>query len=326
MLPSGGQAAFFLPSAVPLARLLSSASLRSLPHFRMGPALQVFFSRLSSSVILWGVCSATMYWAYEPGFWLLLSGLILRSLWEFFRMLAHAKLPHFPKTGLLLGALLCLGSLWTASRWGCESAMRFESLALTLCVLWIFTRQMARTSQEPLPAAAIAYTLLGVVYIPFLGSFTTKLLYITPPTGTGEITGHFYLLFLVLVTKFSDCGAYLVGSLFGKHRMIPHISPKKTWEGFVGALLLSVVGSLALLKIFPTRLPLISLTHGVVLGLLLSVIAVVGDLAESIIKRSTTTKDSGHFLPGIGGAMDLIDSLLFTGPVFYLYLRLILGA
>ena len=292
----------------------------------MGPALQVFFSRLSSSVILWGVCSATMFWAYEPGFWLLLAGLILRGLSEFFRMLSHAKLPHFPKTGMLLGAALCLGSLWTASRSGCQAAMQFESLTLTLSVLWVFARQMARTAPEPLPAASIAYTLLGVVYIPFLASFTTKLLYITPQTGTGAITGHFYLLFLVLVTKFSDCGAYLVGSLFGKHRMIPHISPKKTWEGFGGALLLSVAGSLALLKIFPTRLALISPAHGIILGLLLSVVAVIGDLAESIIKRSTTTKDSGHFLPGIGGAMDLIDSLLFTGPVFYLYLRLILGA
>ncbi len=137
------------------------------------------------------------------------------------------------------------------------------------------------------------------------------------------MTGQFYCLYLIAVTKFSDMGAYLVGSMIGRHQMIPHISPKKTWEGFCGALLLSTFASVGLIKLMPTELSALNLTDGVVLGLSLGFAAVVGDLAESIIKRSTGVKDSGRFLPGIGGALDLIDSILFTAPLLYFYLRLV---
>ena len=107
--------------------------------------------------------------------------------------------------------------------------------------------------------------------------------------------------------------------------MIPHISPKKTWEGFFGALGLSLLASLGLLWLMPGHLSMLNWTHATLLGLLLGFAAVVGDLAESIIKRSTGVKDSGNFLPGIGGALDLIDSLLFTAPLLFFYLRLVIG-
>jgi phosphatidate cytidylyltransferase len=129
---------------------------------------------------------------------------------------------------------------------------------------------------------------------------------------------------LIVVTKFSDMGAYLVGSIIGRHQMIPHISPKKTWEGFCGALGLSLFASLALFRLMPGHLSMLNWTHAIVLGLILGFAAVVGDLAESIIKRSTGVKDSGNFLPGIGGALDLIDSLLFTAPLLFFYLRLVI--
>ncbi len=138
----------------------------------------------------------------------------------------------------------------------------------------------------------------------------------------GLLTGHFYLLYLAAVTKFSDCGAYLLGSLIGKHPMIPHVSPKKTWEGFAGALLLPAFASWLLFRLMPEQLSLIfSSERAILLGLCLAIVAVVGDLAESVVKRATGVKDSGHFIPGIGGALDLVDSLLFTGPLLYLYLR-----
>ena len=106
--------------------------------------------------------------------------------------------------------------------------------------------------------------------------------------------------------------------------MIPHISPKKTWEGFFGALAFSLLASWGMWKLMPGHLSALSLTHAVVLGLLLGFAAVIGDLAESIIKRSTGVKDSGSFLPGIGGALDLVDSLLFTAPLLFFYLRLVI--
>jgi phosphatidate cytidylyltransferase len=104
--------------------------------------------------------------------------------------------------------------------------------------------------------------------------------------------------------------------------MIPHISPGKTWEGFAGALVFSTGGSFALWWLLGPKLSLLRPLDALVLGLGLSLGAVVGDLAESILKRSLDLKDSGRLLPGIGGSLDLIDSVLFTAPLLYYYLRL----
>jgi phosphatidate cytidylyltransferase len=290
----------------------------------MGVALQTFFARASSSLALWGVCAATMYWAYEPGLWVLIAGLLLRGLFEFYQMLGTTRLPHFRQTGMLLGAVLTLGALYIGRKHGPEAAFQFESAALLVSVLLVFVRQIFCTTptKNEMPVATVAYTLLGLVYIAYLGSITANLIYFTPRAEDGRLTGHLYLLYLALVTKMSDCGAYLVGSLVGKHPMIPRISPKKTWEGFAGALAFSTLSSVALTRALPTQLALIGPTlNAVLLGLGLGLVAVLGDLAESLVKRSTSTKDSSHMLPGIGGAMDLIDSLLFTAPLLYLYLR-----
>jgi hypothetical protein len=120
------------------------------------------------------------------------------------------------------------------------------------------------------------------------------------------------VLWLVVVTKFSDMGAYLVGSLIGRHPMVPHISPKKTWEGFFGALIFSTGGACGLLALMPEKLACFAQKDALILGPVLGFAAIIGDLAESIVKRSAEVKDSGRFLPGIGGALDLIDSILFT--------------
>src|SRR6266496_1127843 len=154
--------------------------------------------------------------------------------------------------------------------------------------------------------------------------FSTIILYLTPRSSSGMISGQFYCLYLIAVTKFSDMGAYLTGSAIGKHLMSPHISAKKTWEGFFGALGLALFCSLILFKLMPGHLHALTWTHATILGLLLGFGAIVGDLAESIIKRSTDVKDSGNLLPGIGGALDLLDSLLFTAPLMFFYLRLVI--
>ena len=116
--------------------------------------------------------------------------------------------------------------------------------------------------------------------------------------ATGVVTGQFYCLYLIAVTKFSDMGAYLTGSVIGRHQVIPHISPKKTWEGFFGALVFSLLASVGLFHLMPGHLSMLNLTHAIVLGLLLGFAAVIGDLAESIIKRSTGVKDSGQHVAG----------------------------
>jgi phosphatidate cytidylyltransferase len=127
----------------------------------------------------------------------------------------------------------------------------------------------------------------------------------------------------IMVTKFSDMGAYAFGSWLGKHKMIPHISPAKTWEGLGGAFVGSFLAMTCLMYFAPEKLLPLSWTTALILAPLLCALAVIGDLAESILKRCHQIKDSGQKLPGIGGMLDLTDSLLFTAPVCYFYLKAI---
>jgi phosphatidate cytidylyltransferase len=138
------------------------------------------------------------------------------------------------------------------------------------------------------------------------------------------VEGKFYVLYFILVTKFSDTGAYVVGSLIGRHKMIPRISPGKTWEGFGGAIVVSTGASLVFVHFLGNHMAGMNWRHAVVLGVILSLTAVVGDLIESLFKREAGVKDSGNLFPGIGGILDLLDSLLFNAPIMYLYLRHIL--
>jgi phosphatidate cytidylyltransferase len=107
--------------------------------------------------------------------------------------------------------------------------------------------------------------------------------------------------------------------------MIPRVSPGKTWEGFGGAILVSTGASVLFAQLAGERLAGMNLPHAVILGVVLSGAAVVGDLIESIFKREAGVKDSGRFFPGIGGILDLLDSLLFNAPLMYLYLRHVLA-
>jgi phosphatidate cytidylyltransferase len=166
---------------------------------------------------------------------------------------------------------------------------------------------------------AVAANLLGFLYIAYLFSFAARILFALP--GEGPLPGAWLLLWLIAVTKFTDMGAYLVGSMIGKHKMIPHVSPGKTWEGFMGAIVFAQLAACGLYALLPERLAALhSWPHVIVLGFLLAILAVIGDLAESVLKRSVKAKDSGKMLPGIGGSLDLIDSICFTAPTLYFYL------
>jgi phosphatidate cytidylyltransferase len=285
----------------------------------------VFILRFFSTVALWSIALIIAFSGYELAFQLLTSMFGLVALWEFYRMLDHKGLPNFKITGMICGALMLAGSFYYFAKMGPEGSYDFELAALLFFLLTVFARQMFTRLRKDEPLQTMAYTLFGLLYVLWLFNFITKIVYLLPRSDTGAVTGQFYCLYLIVVTKFSDMGAYLVGSAVGRHQMIPHISPKKTWEGFCGALSLSLLASLGLFKLMPGHLSMLTWTHATLLGLLLGFAAVVGDLAESIIKRSTGVKDSGNFLPGIGGALDLIDSLLFTAPLLFFYLRLVIG-
>ena len=284
----------------------------------------VFVLRFISTVALWSIALLIAFSGYEIFFWFLISAFGLIALWEFYRMLDSAQLPNFKITGMICGAIMLVGSFYYFSKIGPAQSYDFEVAVLLFFLLTVFTRQMFARLRHDKPLQTMAYTLFGLLYVLWLFNFITKIVYLTPRSGTGIVTGQFYVLYLIAVTKFSDMGAYLTGSAIGRHLMSPHISAKKTWEGFFGALAFALLCSLALFKLMPGHLSMLNWTHATILGLLLGFAAIIGDLAESIVKRSTGVKDSGGLLPGIGGALDLIDSLLFTAPLLFFYLRLVI--
>ncbi|MFZ3377551.1 MAG: phosphatidate cytidylyltransferase [Chthoniobacterales bacterium] len=284
----------------------------------------VFILRFVSTIALWSIALAIAFSGYEILFWFLISAFGLIALWEFYGMLDHDRLPNFKITAMICGLIMLGGSFYYFAHMGPAGSYDFEIAVLLFFLLTVFARQMFARLRDDEPLKTMAYTLFGLMYVLWLFNFMTKIVYLTPRSSTGAVTGQFYVLYLIAVTKFSDMGAYLLGSAIGRHQMIPHISPQKTWEGFFGALVLSLCASLALYKLMPGHLSALNWTHATVLGLLLGFAAVVGDLAESIVKRSTGVKDSGNLLPGIGGALDLVDSLLFTAPLMFFYLRLVI--
>ena len=261
---------------------------------------------------------------YEIAFFGLIAAFGLLMLWEFYGMLDHKGLPNFKITAMVCGAIMLCGSFYYFSTIGPGQSYDFEVAVLLGFLLTVFARQMFTSLRDDAPLRTMAYTLFGLLYVLWLFNFVTKIVYVVPRSPSGAVMGQFYVLYLIAITKFSDMGAYLTGSVIGKHMMVPHISPKKTWEGFAGALFFSLMASWGLFWLMPIQLAALNWTHATVLGLLLGFAAVIGDLAESIIKRSTGVKDSGNFLPGIGGALDLIDSLLFTAPLLFFYLRLVI--
>jgi len=166
---------------------------------------------------------------------------------------------------------------------------------------------------------AVALALLGFVYVPVLFAGFIIRLTLLPPSIE---SGLWLILLVVVVAKFTDMGAYLVGTMFGRHKAIPHISPAKSWEGYIGSLFFAVGGAFAVHALSGGRLDWLEWYHVAGLGVVLALAAMIGDLAESVLKRSLEVKDSGQVLPGIGGILDLIDSLCFALPVAYFYLLL----
>jgi len=285
----------------------------------------VFVRRAGSTVLLWGLVGAAFgsmrSWAYLG----LIALLTVVARLEFFRRADKAGLRCFGRFGLVLAALYCAvlhaGLVGAVRPWpGWELAV----VAVALCGAFIL--QLREPIRGVATLTGVMATLGGFVYVAVLFNFSAKLLFLLPEwrQGGGMVAtpAAFLLLWLLAVTKFSDMGAYITGSLIGRHKMIPHVSPGKTWEGFAGGLAFSQLAGCGLYALFPQHLAVLGgWGHVVLLGLLLGVLAVIGDLAESVVKRALDAKDSGRMLPGIGGALDLVDSICFTAPVLYCYLQ-----
>ncbi len=297
------------------------------------PALskgQIFVRRLSSTVALWTVVLTAIFsgnvFIREYVFLGLMLLLAFTGLKEFYGLVERRGLVCFPTWGILNGLLLMGATFYYVTIYQPAHAHAglparandFETTVLILFVLGLCVREFISKKNQSVGLTAISTTLLGLMYVPWLLNFLQKINFFP------GVDGRYYVLYFIIVTKFSDVGAYCVGSLIGKHKMIPRISPGKTWEGFGGAILVSTGASILFAKIAGPHLAGMNLTHAIILGILLSVAAVVGDLIESLFKREAGVKDSGRFFPGIGGILDLLDSLLFNAPIMYLYLRHVL--
>ena len=272
--------------------------------------------RLASWAALWIVVLLLVYSGSAAGSLLLIAFFGLAGQWEFY--LAQEEKGHkvFKQSGLFCGVLIFLNSWYFLIHRPDDARLVHFGMEMVLvfAILGAFIRLVIRQEKHQAPITTAALTLLGLMYVPFLFNFVALLAFLP---GDHPEQNRVLLVYLLAVTKFSDVGAYVVGSLIGKHKMIPRISPGKTWEGFAGAILTS----LAISVVMSHYTGVLSFNSSILLGILLPLISVVGDLAESVIKRDASIKDSGHTIPGIGGALDLIDSILFTAPVLYFYLQ-----
>jgi phosphatidate cytidylyltransferase len=205
----------------------------------------------------------------------------------------------------------------------------FSLFVLIVFILGVFIRQFPQ-KHNPQPIQTMACTIFGLLYVPWLLSFIALINFSFEPAALtshdSQRDGRFFVLYLVLVTKFTDVGSYIFGMTAGKHKLIPRISPNKTWEGVWGGIFGAMLASLGGFYLMRSALSAhgMSWSDAVCLGFLLGALAILGDLAESLVKRQANIKDSGKLLPGIGGALDLVDSLLFTAPVLYVYMRLVM--
>jgi len=225
---------------------------------------------------------------------------LLVAGYELFEMARHAGHQPMPWLGLALIALILLDA---------HTQTDFARAILTATLVVSLTIGAVRPREGWLVGWAI--TVAGALYVGWLGAYF--LLVRALPNGLMWTT-------LALVTAWAtDTGAYIVGTRFGRHRFSPVISPKKTWEGAIGGWIAAPLVLVALGWLF--SLPLV---HCALLGFLIGIAATFGDLAESLLKRQTGVKDSSNIVPGHGGILDRLDSLLFTAVVVYYYLVWIL--
>ena len=210
-----------------------------------------------------------------------------------------ARLPLVP---LLVACPLLIGLAWVG---GVEAMVLGLALSLVAAMVWRLADGPAGYVRDVGSAALVA------VYVPFLAGFAALLVH--PSDGADRV-----LLTLASVVL-SDTGGYVAGVFFGRHPMAPTVSPKKSWEGLAGSLFATAAGGSVLIALMFHQ----PWWHGAVFGLAVSVAAVLGDLAESLLKRDLGVKDMSNLLPGHGGLMDRLDSILFAAPTAYVLLSLL---
>jgi len=233
--------------------------------------------------------------------WLFAATIVLigaAGQWEFTGMFERAGIRPLRALGLLGGLAVTASFAMPVSE-----RVVFTAVLLSLLATVLFRPSGARVAWEPL-----AITVFGICYVNWLLGYGFWLRDLP--------SGKEWVLLLVWVTWLGETAAYVVGASVGRHPLAPVISPKKTIEGAVAQLVVSIAAAVAGQAWFFPALPR---EHAAVVGILLGVVGQLGDLVESALKRSVGTKDTGRLIPGHGGFLDRIDSLLFNTPVLFYY-------
>lgn len=197
---------------------------------------------------------------------------------------------------------------------------QYANFVFTFIVLALMGLELTRPDNRR-AVYHVSTTIFGVVYVAFLSSHFVLLRELPHLLGTPYAQGASFVFLVVAVTWASDTGAYTVGSLFGSHALLPRVSRHKTWEGAMGGVLFgAVVGWISSVTFAGYLLA----WEGVAVGVLASVVGLLGDLFESMLKRDAQIKDTGRLIPGHGGVLDRFDSLLFTAPLIYYFLKFVI--
>ena len=266
---------------------------------------KTFKDRFLVAIILMGVLFLAIQYLPDIGFFCVLQIFILLPLLEFYKLFHETKNPPYQLLGLLISLLISASFLFDAVT---LEMVLFTSLFLTAAYPLIFLKKFETLAPF---ANALALTLLGPLYI----SLTINHVYLLRLEN-----GAVYVYFLVIIIICGDTAAYFVGKFWGKHQLAPKASPRKTWEGTFGGFVFAALGALFIQQVL---IPDILLWKAVVVAVLVHVFAQIGDLLESLFKRSAGRKDSSNVLAGHGGFLDRVDSFVLAAPFFYFILKII---
>ena len=272
-------------------------------HGRAGRDLP---AAITSAVVLVGaILVSLLFW--KTAFMVIVAIAVVVAIWELHRGL-RAKEIDIPEQPLMLGGVVMVV---VAYFWGAPALVTATAVTALITMLWLLRRGVDGYVQNSTAAV------FSLIYVPFLGSFVALLLAEGEgPNGGGlDDPGVQGIITFIAITVASDTGGYIAGVLFGKHPMAPVISPKKSWEGFAGSVVFCLVAGWALVVYLLDG----DWWVGLALGAIAVVMATLGDLCESVIKRDLGIKDMSQVIPGHGGLMDRLDSLLATiAPIWLL--------
>jgi phosphatidate cytidylyltransferase len=260
---------------------------------------------------LWGIpLLGAAVWFDEPLPWFTVFAAIwgLLAVFEFYKITAVSRIL----------SLTCFGMLWTLF-FILHPHFDYEFLVpllLTSAVVLSLILLVLNPRKEG-TFTGWAWSIAGILYVGWLLSCLVALR-LEPGPGAFPDAGRNFVFLAILATFGSDTAAFFVGRAVGKHRLAPRISPGKTWEGTIAGLFGAIIISLLFTLPTPLQLPL-SYGQAILLGILVSVFGQFGDLAESLLKRNSGVKESGTLMPGHGGLLDRMDSVVFAGVVVYLY-------